>query len=126
MEGLVDFLAKGQEVFGPSYTCAKVGIVGIELELYTVSQAIEHRIHHRVHFYEKAAVYSYPANHSPAEGVVVLLIGCQIQRFHVLLSQFYDYLMVRLHFALHSYRYHKRKKDCIVAYKKLGSNGITR
>ena len=74
MERLVYFLAKRQEILFPSYACAEVGIVGIELEPDTTGQAIEHRIHHLVYLDEEAAVNTDMVHHSPMKGFINPLI----------------------------------------------------
>ena len=73
---LMDFLAERQKVFIPTHASAEIGILGIELKLDVMSQAIEHGIHHIIHFDEEAAVYPDAVDHAAGEGFVDLLIGC--------------------------------------------------
>ena len=79
---LVDLLTKRQEILSPPYTCAEVGIIGIELEPDATGQAIEHRIHHVVDLDEQTAVNADMIHHPPTEGFIDPPIGHYVQLFH--------------------------------------------
>ena len=61
----------------------EVGIVGIELELYLVLQAIEHCMKHIGVFGEESRVYAQVKNHRLPERTVQQAIGgCKVIRAH--------------------------------------------
>ena len=79
---LVHLLTKRQEILCPPNARTEVGIVGIELEPDSMSQTIEHRIHHVVDLDEQTAVNADMIHHSPTEGFIDPPIGHYVQLFH--------------------------------------------
>ena len=79
----VHFLTEGDETVCPTFLPTEVGIVGIELELYLVLQALEHCMKHIGIFGEESRVYAQVKNHRLPERTVQQAIGgCKVIRAH--------------------------------------------
>ena len=79
----VHLLAEGGETIFPTFFPSEVGVVGVELELYFVLQAIEHCMKHIGIFGEESRVYAQVKNHRLPERTVQQAIGgCKVIRAH--------------------------------------------
>ena len=63
MKRLVHLLAERGETIFPTFFPSEVGVVGVELELYFVLQAIKHCVEHIGIFGEETGIYAYVINH---------------------------------------------------------------
>lgn len=63
MKRFVHLLAEGGETIFPTFFPSEVGVVGVELELYFVLQAIEHCMEHIGIFGKESGVYTYVIDH---------------------------------------------------------------
>ena len=80
----VHFLTEGDETVCPTFLPTEVGIVGIELELYLVLQAIEHCMEHIGVFGKESGVYTYVIDHRLFERTVQKAVfSGKIIRVHV-------------------------------------------
>ena len=66
----VHLLAEGGETIFPTFFPSEVGVVGVELELYFVLQAIEHCMEHIGVFGKESGVYTYVIDHRLFERTV--------------------------------------------------------
>ena len=83
MKRFVHLLAEGGETIFPTFFPSEVGVVGVELELYFVLQAIEHCMKHIGIFGEESRVYAQVKNHRLPERIVQQAIGgCKVIRAH--------------------------------------------
>mgnify|MGYP000575811090 CR=1 FL=1 len=71
----VHFLTEGDETVCPTFLPTEVGIVGIELELYLVLQAIEHCMKHIGIFGEETGIYTYVINHRLFERTIQKMVS---------------------------------------------------
>ena len=79
----VHLLAEGGETIFPTFFPSEVGVVGVELELYFVLQAIKHCVKHIGIFGEESRVYAQVKNHRLPERTVQQAIGgCKVIRAH--------------------------------------------
>ena len=70
MKRFVHLLAEGGETIFPTFFPSEVGVVGVELELYFVLQAIEHCMEHIGIFGKESGVYTYVIDHRLFERTV--------------------------------------------------------
>ena len=83
MKRFVHLLAEGGETIFPTFFPSEVGVVGVELELYFVLQAIKHCVKHIGIFGEESRVYAQVKNHRLPERTVQQAIGgCKVIRAH--------------------------------------------
>ena len=80
----VHLLAEGGETIFPTFFPSEVGVVGVELELYFVLQAIKHCVKHIGIFGEETGIYAYVINHRLFERTVQKAVfSGKIIRVHV-------------------------------------------
>ena len=84
MKRFVHLLAEGGETIFPTFFLSEVGVVGVELELYFVLQAIEHCMEHIGIFGKESGVYTYVIDHRLFERIIQKAVfGGKIIGVHV-------------------------------------------
>ena len=75
MKRFVHLLAERYETVFPALFPSEVGVVGVELELYFVLQAIKHCVKHIGIFGEETGIYTYVINHRLFERTIQKMVS---------------------------------------------------